>query len=103
MKDITVEVIFPENIRGKNLKVEIEEKRLYVYNKLTNKEVINGELFDRINYSDSHWTISDGRVLNFVLEKAEENVWKTVIIGDEEIDPKTVDNSKKLEEFDEET
>jgi len=38
-----------------------------------------------------------------VFEKAYEAIWKTVIVGDKEIDPKTVDNSKKIEEFDLET
>ena len=37
------------------------------------------------------------------MEKAEENIWKTVIKGDPEIDTKKVDNSKRMEEFDEET
>lgn len=40
-------------------------------------------------------------VLN--LEKACEAIWKGVVVGDKEIDTKTVDNSKKLEEFDTET
>ena len=30
-------------------------------------------------------------------------IWKTVIIGDSEIDPKTVDNTKNMDEFDLET
>ena len=33
-------------------------------------------------------------------EKAYEAIWKCVLLGDPEIDPKTVDNSKKVEEFD---
>ena len=37
------------------------------------------------------------------LEKMEEHIWKTVIIGDEEIDPKSVDNTKNMDEFDLET
>ena len=32
-----------------------------------------------------------------------EHIWKTVIIGDDEIDPKSVDNTKNIEEFDLET
>jgi len=41
--------------------------------------------------------------LNILLEKYEEDIWKTVIKGDKEIDTTKVDNTKKLEEFDEET
>jgi hypothetical protein len=49
------------------------------------------------------WSIEDGRNLNFNFEKAYESIWKCVILGDTEIDPKTVDNSKRIEEFDLET
>ena len=37
------------------------------------------------------------------LEKGSENIWKTIIKGDTEIDATKVDNSKKIEEFDGET
>ena len=38
--------------------------------------------------------------MNLNFEKASETIWKTVIIGDTEIDTKKVDNSKKIDEFD---
>lgn len=41
--------------------------------------------------------------MNFNLEKAGEAIWKSVIVGDEEIDTKKVDNAKSLNEFDNET
>jgi hypothetical protein len=41
--------------------------------------------------------------LNLNFEKASESIWKTVILGDAEIDTKKVDNSKKIDEFDTET
>jgi len=41
--------------------------------------------------------------LNINFEKANESIWKTVILGDAEIDTKKVDNSKKIDEFDYET
>ena len=37
------------------------------------------------------------------MEKHADDIWNTIIKGDKEIDPKTVDNSKKLEDFDHET
>ena len=52
---------------------------------------------------DSTWSVEDQRLLLVVLEKAEENIWKTVVIGDEEIDTSKVDNSKRIDQFDEET
>lgn len=52
---------------------------------------------------DSFWSIEDKKFINITFEKAYEAIWKTVILGDQEIDPKTVDNSKRIEEFDLET
>ena len=60
-------------------------------------------MYDKIKADDSIWTIEDSKLVLLNLEKNEENIWKTVIKGDEEIDTSKVDNSKKLEEFDEET
>jgi len=37
------------------------------------------------------------------LEKGQENIWKTVIKGDQEIDATKVENSKPLQDFDPET
>jgi hypothetical protein len=64
---------------------------------------MEGELYDRVKVDDSTWSIEDQRQLLVTLEKAEENIWKTVVIGDEEIDTTKVDNSKRIDEFDEET
>ena len=47
--------------------------------------------------------MEDNEYLNINLEKMEEKIWKTVIQGDDEIDPKTVDNTKNVEDFDLET
>jgi len=41
--------------------------------------------------------------LTVTFEKAYEAIWKAVIVGDQEIDTKKVDNSKRIEEFDLET
>lgn len=49
------------------------------------------------------WSIEDGKKIVLTLEKASENIWKTVIKGDVEIDATKVENSKPLEDFDPET
>lgn len=64
---------------------------------------MEGELYDKIKVEDSIWSIEDEEKLIITLEKGCENIWKTVIKGDTEIDATKVDNSKKLEEFDFET
>lgn len=52
---------------------------------------------------DSFWSVEDNEFLNINFEKADEVIWKTVLVGDVEIDTKTVDNSKRIDEFDLET
>lgn len=65
--------------------------------------MLEGELHERVKVDDSFWSVEDNEYLNINLEKMEEKIWKTVLVGDEEIDPKTVDNTKRVEEFDLET
>ena len=86
------------------LKVEIKPKRLFIAFKGKESEpIIEGELCEKVKCEESFWTVEDSEFLNLSLEKAYEAIWKTIIVGDDEIDPKTVDNSKRVEEFDLET
>ena len=64
---------------------------------------ITGELCETVKVEDSFWSIEDRKYLILSLQKAYEAIWKCIIVGDKEIDPKTVDNSKRIEEFDLET
>ena len=65
--------------------------------------MLEGELYDKIKVEESLWSIEDEEKIILTLEKAAENIWKTIVKGDQEIDATKVDNSKKLEEFDFET
>ena len=65
--------------------------------------LIDGDLDNKVKIDDSYWSIEDRKWLNITFEKAFEAIWKGVIVGDEEIDTKKVDNSKRVEEFDLET
>ena len=86
------------------LKVEIKPKKLFVALKGKESEpLVDGELCEKVKVEDSAWVIEDSEYLNITFFKAYEAIWKTIIVGDDEIDPKTVDNSKRVEEFDLET
>lgn len=65
--------------------------------------IIDGELHERVKCEDSFWNVEDNEFLNINLEKMEEKIWKTVMAGDDEIDPKSVDQTKAVEDFDLET
>ena len=58
---------------------------------------------EKVKVEDSFWTVEDSQYFLVNFEKAYEAIWKCVLLGDEEIDTKTVDNSKRVEEFDLET
>jgi hypothetical protein len=83
--------------------VVIKNKHLKVKLKNEDEFIINGELDNRVKVEESFWSIEDNRRLIISLIKQGETIWKTVIVGDKEIDTKKVDNSKNLEDFDVET
>lgn len=91
-----------KNIKTK-LFVDFQPQHLKVMLKSNNTVILDGALYDKIKVEDSIWSIEDEERVILTLEKAGENIWKTVIKGDQEIDATKVDNSKKLEEFDYET
>lgn len=103
ISEVTVQVPLPEGTTAKMLQVDIKAKKLFVKIKGQDAALIDGELAEKVKTDDSYWSVEDKKFLNITLEKAYEAIWKTVVVGDAEIDPKTVDNSKRLEEFDTET
>lgn len=62
-----------------------------------------GKLHDRINVSDSTWTLEQGNRVTLSLEKSVETWWPCVIEGDEEIDLTKIESKKRMEELDDET
>ena len=81
----------------------MQPKHLFVKIKSTNKVLVDGDFPEKIKVEDSFWSVEDKKFINITMDKAYEAIWKSLIVGDHEIDPKTVDNSKKVEEFDLET
>jgi hypothetical protein len=67
------------------------------------KVLIDDDFCEKIKPDDSNWTLEDGQSLVFYLEKAGEVIWKSAFKGGKEIDTKKVDNSKRIDEFDNET
>jgi len=56
-----------------------------------------------LQFSSAVVIIKDSQWLVISLEKANEDIWGSIIKGDQEIDTSKVDNSKRLNEFDGET
>jgi hypothetical protein len=71
---------------------------------LINKEsYFEAEFCEKIKPDESNWTLEDNKNLIFYLEKNQEVIWKSAFKGHKEIDTKTVDNSKRIDEFDNDT
>lgn len=101
--EVQVQIDIPKGTKGKDLLVVMKSTKLKVQLKSQPEPIIDGELDSSIKPDDSFWTIEDSTRLILTLAKANETIWKTVIKGDQEIDPTKVDNSKELKDFDEET
>lgn len=81
-------------MKPKNLKITVKGSAT---------PLLSGELCEKIRVDDSFWSIEDNQFLNLNFEKAGEAIWKSVLVGDAEIDTKKVDNAKSISEFDQET
>lgn len=102
VQEVEVQIAIPDGTKSNQLDVKIKQKHLSVAFK-GKAPFIEGELCEKVKVEDSFWSIEERKFLNLHLCKAYEAIWKCVVLGDKEIDPKTVDNSKRIEEFDLET
>ena len=100
---VDVQIPLPKGTTARELIVVIKPKRLKVQLKNADTPIVDGELCEKVKADDCFWSIEDNQFLQISFEKQGEVIWKCVVLGDEEIDTKKVDNSKKLEEFDWET
>lgn len=82
--------------------VKITSTEVHIKTK-ANTNILLGEIYGPINVEETTWTLEDNLKLVIIFEKKQELIWKTVFKGDPEIDVTKVDNSKKLEEFDNDT
>ena len=102
-RNVDVQVKIPSGTKARQIICIIKQKHLKIQIKGQDEPIIDGELAEKVIVDDSLWSIEDNEYITVNLEKMEERIWKTVILGDEEIDPKTVDQTKNMEEFDLET
>lgn len=92
--DVTIGVRLPQHTKSRDLKIDFKSQHIKVY--LKGQKLLDGELYDKIKADESFWTMEDECLLVLTLEKGQENIWKTIIKGDQEIDATKVDNSKHI-------
>jgi N-terminal conserved domain of Nudc./CS domain len=115
LDECTVLVPLPaECQRARELEVQLAPTRLSVGPKTSKNSgdvkggggeasvIVEGALTERIVPAESTWTI-EGGVLVVTLHKAIPTFWKSVLVGDEEIDTTLVDSRRHIDEYDVET
>lgn len=104
VSDVTIQFPLPEAVSKKMLDISMTVNHLKITIKSKEAKVlIDDDFCEKIKPDDSNWTLEDGQSLVFYLEKAGEVIWKSAFKGGKEIDTKKVDNSKRIDEFDNET
>jgi hypothetical protein len=100
LSDVTLQLALPPGTKARDIQVTFETRKLKVV--AQGQVLLQGPLSETVHRENSYWNIDDGTlVIN--LEKSKDCVWKSVMEGDQEIDPKTVDTSRRVDEYDEET
>lgn len=102
LSDITVAIGLPSQISNKNdLSVVLTDSRLTI--KFNGDVFVDGTWTARIHASESTWIIEDGSSVILSLEKAKEDWWNSLLVGDPEIDTTKVESKKRIDEYHPET
>jgi len=102
LNEVSVVMGLPENVKAKDLTVEIQPSSVSIRLKKDNTALLEGNLINKVRVDESTWSL-EGSALLLTLDKAVKTWWKTVIEGDEEIDTDLVDSTRKISEYDEAT
>ena len=80
IKEITINIPVPGNIRGKDLKIECDNKKLYVGIK-GQEPIINCELYAPIKSDSMIWSLEEvkvGKMITIAFDKADPTWWESV-------------------------
>lgn len=77
--------------------------KISIHLKENDKLYFEADFKEKIKTDDSYWACEDANSLILFLTKLNEVIWSAAFKGHKEIDTKTVDNSKRIEEFDNDT
>lgn len=103
LSEVTVSITLPKGTKSKILDVDIRNTRLKVGIK-GQTPIIDGEFHKRVIVDDSLWTIDDGELTVTLAKDNRMEWWKTVIVGDPEINTQKVQpENSKLGDLDGET
>jgi hypothetical protein len=102
--DVTIQIKLPEGTTKKMFDVKMSNSNFKLTLKSQpNTPYLEGEFCEKIKAEESNWSLEDNKNLILFIEKGQEIIWKSAFKGHKEIDTKTVDNSKRIDEFDNDT
>ena len=100
--DLTVEIVLPSRMESKtDLVVSITDSSITM--KYKGDALLQGVWVSRIHSSESTWVIEDGESIILSLEKAKEEWWESLLVGDPKIDTSQVESKKRIDEYHPET
>ncbi|XP_048758289.2 nudC domain-containing protein 3-like [Ostrea edulis] len=104
--DVDIRIQIPNYIvKGRDVKVDIEKKRVKVSHKTDSgswTEIVNGDLPWEINKEESMWTLVPKEHVHINLEKREERWWEAVLTTEEKISVRKIDASRPMTDLDDE-
>ena len=103
MRNLTVSVKLDRVCKGKDVVVNWNAKNIEIMYAKDKEIILKGDFYWPIRTEESVWQIEDKTKLMLFMEKAEERIWSTILVGDDEIDTKNVENKKEVSELDDET
>ena len=112
LEECTVLVPIDPDKRAKDLIVQLKPQSILVQNKSTNSNkdkeeksprvYMQGSLTELIVPDESTWTL-EGGIVTLLLYKKRNMFWKSVLVGDPEIDTTLVDSRRHVSSYDEST
>jgi len=115
LDEATVLIGVPKSFRGKDFDVKITPSKVFVQGKKSlpgsegeeqqdKKHItfLDGMLAEKIRADESTWSVEDG-VMMLTLDKSSKKLWRSVVVGDEEIDTEMVDSRTHISDYDDAT
>jgi len=105
LEELEVRVPLPMALRGRDLVVDIQKKRLKVQIKGHPEAIVDDEMPHEVKQEESTWVMEDKRTLVLTIEKINKmNWWNRLVMSDPEINTKKVQpENSKLSDLDGET
>jgi len=102
LEDVTAEIPLSRPLKDiKDLSINLTTTGISISHP-NNEITLDGTFPNKINLEDSTWMIEDSKSIILSLEKQKKDWWKSLLIGDLEIDTTKVESRKRIDEYDSE-